>query len=566
MAQSDLVQNPAAGLPLHLRGVKDLPIVRQLLLLAGIAAAVAGGIYVFNWSQEPGQVVLFPDLAAQDASAAAESLRSAGIEYRLDPASGKLTVAGEKLHEARLLLASQGLPKGGSSGFEMMQNDQGMGVSSFLEGARYNHALETELSRSIALLAPVKAARVHLAIPKPSAFARPGDGASASVLVELHAGRSMEANQVQAIVHMVASSVPTLTPAKVTVVDQFGRLLSGKENDDLAVSAEQFDHARRVEADYVRRVEQLLAPITGAGKLSTQVSAELDFSVTEEARESYAPDKSVIRSEQTSEQTTSAAAGAAQGVPGAVSNQPPQAQPVLPVNQLLGQAAPGAAAPVNSSTSATRNYEVDRTLSHTRQAAGRLKKLSIAVLVDDLPRADGKGGSTLQALSAEELKKIENLVKDAVGFDQARGDRVTVQNVSFMPSAPIAALEEQALWQQPQVQTWARHGFGLLAVIVLIFAVLRPALRVLLSPAPPPQVLAVPQSSGVLTHEDAQEIAVRGGGKRRALAVEEEEPAVDVVGPYEKKLQAARTAVTQDPKRVAQVVKSWLAEDGAGNG
>ena len=564
MASSEFAQSPPRAMPLQLRGIKDLPIVRQLLLLLGIAGAVAGGIYVFNWSQEPGQVVLFPDLAAQDASAAAESLRSAGIEYRLDPASGKLTVAGEHVHEARLLLASQGLPKGGASGFEMMQNDQGMGVSSFLEGARYNHALETELSRSIGLLAPVKAARVHLAIPKPSAFARPGDGASASVLVELHAGRTMEANQVQAIVHMVASSVPTLTPARVTVVDQFGRLLSGKENDDLAVSAEQFDHARRVEADYVRRVEQLLAPITGAGKLSTQVSAELDFSVTEEARESYAPDKSVIRSEQTSAQTSASPVGAAQGVPGAVSNQPPSVQPVLPVNQLLGQAAPGAA-PVNSNTSATRNYEVDRTLSHTRQAAGRLKKLSIAVLVDDLPRADGKGGSTLQALSADELKKIENLVKDAVGFDETRGDRVSVQNVSFMPSAPIAVLEEQPLWKQPQVQTMARHGFGLLAIVVLIFAALRPALRVLL--APTPQLAVVDQANGVLAHEGMSDGSGRSSGNsRRALPMEEDEPAVDVIGPYEKKLQVARTAVTQDPKRVAQVVKSWLAEDGASNG
>lgn len=548
-------------MPTSLRGLKELPIVRQLLLLVGIAGAVAGGVYVFNWSQKPGQVVLYPELAGQDASAAAESLRAANIEYKLDAVTGALTVAGGQVHEARMLLASQGLPRSGSSGFETMQQDPGMGVSSFLEGARYNHALETELSRSISLLSPVKAARVHLAIPKPSAFARPGDGASASVLVELHPGRSLEANQVQAIVHMVASSVPSLTPARVTVVDQFGRLVSGKENDELAVSAEQFDHARRVEADFVRRVEQLLAPITGPGKVSTQVAAELDFSVTEEAQETYAPEKVVVRSEQTSEQTTSGPAGSAQGVPGAVSNQPPQAQPALPVNQLLGQPAAGEA-PVNSTKSATRNYEVDRKLSHTRQPVGRLKKLTIAVLVDNLPKSDGKGGTTMQPLATEQLKKVEELVKDAVGFDSTRGDRVTVQNVSFLPAATIAEADAVPIWQQPQVQTMIRHSFGLLAVVVLIFAALRPALKVLLAPTPR---APVPQLGGVLEHDEGG----AGDAPRRtsrALAVEDdaEQIQIDAEGPYEKKLTAARAAVAQDPKRVAQVVKSWLAEDGAG--
>jgi flagellar M-ring protein FliF len=553
----------AATMPTHLRGLKELPIVRQLLLLVGLAGAIAGGIAIYNWSQRPAQVELYPDLAGQDATAAAESLRAAGIEYELDPLSGRLTVSGAKVHEARLLLASQGLPKSGATGFEMIEQDPGMGVSSFLEGARYNHALETELSRSIARLSPVKNARVHLAIPKPSAFARPGDGASASVLVELHPGRSLEANQVQAIVHMIASSVPSLTPARVTVVDQFGRLLSGKDNDDLAVSAEQFDHARRVEADYVRRVESLLLPITGPGKISTQVSAELDFSVTEEAHETYAPDKTVVRSEQTSAQTTTGPGGNAQGVPGATSNQPPQTQTALPVNQMIDQpgAADGGAAPVNSSTSSTRNYEVDRTLSHTRQPVGRLKKLSIAVLVDNLPRPDGKGGTTLQPLAAGDLEKIETLVRDAVGFDESRGDRVTVQNVSFMPAATAETLADVPMWQQPQAQALIRHGFGLLAILVLIFAALRPALKVLLAPPP---AAAVPVVGGVLVHdEEGGQVRVRGRAAQPGAEQEEEVAIFDGAGPYERKLEAARAAVGQDPKRVAQVVKSWLAEEGA---
>lgn len=566
MAANDVPQ-PLPGPALHLRGLKDLPIVRQVLLLVGIAAAIAGGIAVFNWSQKPGQTELFPGLVGQDASAAAEALRTANIDFELDPLTGRLTVAGAQVHEARMLLASQGLPKSGDTGFETMAQDPGMGVSSFLEGARYNHALETELARSVARLSPVKAARVHLAIPKASAFTRPGDGASASVLVEMQPGRSLEANQVEAIVHMVASSVPNLAAAKVTVIDQFGRLLSGKDNDELAVSAEQFEHARRVEADYVRRVEALLLPITGPGKISTQVSADLDFSVTEEAKETYAPDKTVVRSEQTSEQSTSGPGGA-QGVPGATSNQPPQLQPQLPVNQLLGQpAAPGAAsaaeASVNQSRNATRNFEVDRTLSHTRQAVGRLRKLSIAVLVDNLPRPDGKGGVVMQPLAAEDIGKIERLVKDAVGFDETRGDRVTVQNVGFLPAAAMETEAAMPIWQQPQVQTLIRHGFGLLAILVLIFAALRPALKVLLAPPP---TSPVPVIGGVLVRDEDGATSGRGGsrkGARGAATDEDEGEVIDTAGPYEKKLAAARNAVGQDPKRVAQVVKSWLAEDGA---
>lgn len=565
VSQSPATPAVPGGMPQNLRALKDLPIVRQLVLLLAIAAAVAGGIYAFTWSQKPAQVALFPELAGQDAAAAADALRGAGIEYQLDPASGALTVTAEKVHEARLLLASQGLPKTGASGFEMMQQDPGLGVSTFLEGARYHHALETELARSIGLLSPVKAARVHLAIPKPSAFTRPESGASASVLVNLYPGRELESSQVQAIVHMVASSVAGLKPDRVTVVDQFGRLKSAREDEALTISTEQFDYARRMEAEYASRIERLLAPVTGAGKVSTQVSAELDFSQTEEARESYGPDKAVLRSEVTSEQKTTGPAGP-QGVPGALSNQPPQAQPALPVNVLAGAPA-GPDAPVNESRNASRQFEIDRTLSHTRQPKGRLKKLTVAVLVDDLARPDGKGGVAVKPLSADELARIDALVRDAVGFDQARGDRVTVQNVSFLPAEPTPEAADLPIWMQPQMQGLIRHAFGLLAVLVLIFAALRPALKVLLSPAVPAAPDLAPLPS-MLTHQphegEVPSAAARRDQVLQADAEEEEPNPFDMSGPYEKKLQTARNAVAQDPKRVAQVVKSWLAEDGAG--
>jgi flagellar M-ring protein FliF len=398
----------------------------------------------------------------------------------------------------------------------------------------------------------VKAARVHLAIPKQSAFTRPGEGASASVLVELHNGQSLEQNQVQAIIHMVGSSVPDLDSGRVTVVDQFGRLLSRNGGDaGLAVTTEQFDHARRVEADYSRRIEQLLAPITGPGKVSTQVSADLDFDVTEEAHESYAPDKSVVKQEQTSQETTRGPGSSAQGVPGALSNQPPQATPQLPVNALTSSSTtPAADAPINESKNSARSYEVDRTLSHTREAVGRLKRLSVAVLVDDLPRPDKDGNVKLQPLSADDLKKVETLVKDAIGFDEQRGDRVTVQNVSFLPPETVET-QTTPMWQQPQAQTLARQVFGLLAVIVLVFAVVRPTLKSLLAT---PRMAALP--GGPMSAASAAALA----GNMQRLEEVVQEPGV--VPAYEQKLQLAKTAVAQDPKKVAQVVKSWLGEEG----
>uniref|UniRef100_UPI0025D49DB3 flagellar basal-body MS-ring/collar protein FliF n=1 Tax=Nevskia sp. TaxID=1929292 RepID=UPI0025D49DB3 len=294
------------------RKLQDLPAVRQLMAIAGIALAIAAGITLFFWAQKPNQAPLYPNLGEKDSAEVADALRAAGIEFKLDGASGSVTVPADKVHEARLRLASQGLPKGSSLGMEMIREEQGFGTSQFIETARYQLALETELSRTIGSLMSVKSSRVHLALPKPSAFARSRDQASASVLLELHPGRQLEAGQVASIVHMVASSVPNLQPSAVTVIDQYGHLLTGDGNNSEAdASSEQFSFARRVEADYVRRIEQLLAPMMGAGRVSAQVSADVDFSVTEEAREAYNPNPQAIRSEQTSEEATRNGAGAA---------------------------------------------------------------------------------------------------------------------------------------------------------------------------------------------------------------------------------------------------------------
>lgn len=538
----------------QMRSLKDVPLVRQLGLLIGLAAAVAVGIAMFSWSQQPGYVPVYPGLAEKDASAVAEALRAAGVPNRLDPVSGTVTVPGDKVYDARMRLAAQGLPKGSAQGFEMIQQDQGLGTSQFMESARYQLALETELARTVSSLQPVKSARVHLGLPKASPFLRRQDNASASVLVELYPGRQLEQGQVSSIVHIVASSVPDLAPGAVTVIDQYGHLLTEADPDsEAAQGTVQFEQTRRLEADEVRRIEQLLTPMLGSGRINAQVSADLDFAVTEEAHESYKPDSAVVRSEQTNEERSRNGSGAAQGIPGATSNQPPPAAKPAAAN-----AAPAAnAAAANNASdgmltenrSSTRNYELDRTLSHTRQPVGRLKRLSVAVLVDNVPHTDAKSGkTTLQPLSKEEMAKVESLVKEAVGFDAARGDSISVQNAAFAASE-VPAVEPLPLWQRPELRDIARQGLGALSVLVLILAVLRPLLRSILGGGAADR--GAPQDLGRINVE-AGEDRLSLGGPQGAAAI----------SPYEQKLAAARSAVAQDPKRVAQVVKTWIGNDG----
>lgn len=559
----------AAALPAplrDLRSLKDVPALRQLALLTGLALAIAIGIAMFTWSQKPNLSPLYAGLGDKDSAEIADALRAGGIEFKLDAASGAVMVPADKVHEARLKLAGAGLPKGTAMGMEMIQQEQGFGTSQFIETARYQLALETELARTVGSLTPVKAARVHLALPKPSAFMRAKDGASASVLVELHPGRQLEPSQVASIVHVVASSVPNLATTAVTVIDQYGHLLThgaGEAEDGSAESTAQFDYARRVEADYVRRIEQLLTPMMGAGRISAQVAADLDFSVTEEAREAFNPNPQAIRSEQTSEDNSrsgagAGAGGAAQGIPGATSNQPAGAAQAQPLNPPAAVAAAGATAagavppaaaaasePTSQSRTAMRNFELDKTVSHTRQSAGRVRRLSVAVLVDHLPKTDAQGATVATALTPEELARVEALVREAVGFDAKRGDSVVVQNAPFL--APDAATPPPALplWQRPEARDYARQGLGALVLLVLGFFVLRPTLRNLLA-APPPKTV-----EGILETMSSHRATAALRDDSR-----EESPKV-----YEQKLVAARAAVAQDPKRVAQVVKTWIGAE-----
>lgn len=546
---------------------RAVPGAKQLVLLVGLAAAIAGGLSLFMWAQKPADQALFSGLPETETAAMADALTAEGIEHRIDPNTGALVVPADQLRTARLKLAGRGLPKSAATGFESMQGDQGFGVSQSIESARMQHALETELVRTITSIQAVKNARVHLATPKPSAFARAGGAASASVFVELHPGRNLTSQQVASIVHMVASSVADLQPGAVTVVDQTGRLLTDANTDaSLGMGNSQFEQVKRIEDATRHRVEDILTPLMGAGRVKTQVVAALDFTVEEQTQEQYTPDPNAIRSEQTSEDMSRTGSLKAQGVPGATSNKPPEAGASAPATLPTAPADPAAATPAASAElpsaqtkTSTRNYELNKTVSFKKPTPGRIERLSVAVLVDYLPKPDAKDPKAPPvptALSAEELTRIEALVKQAMGFDEKRGDSVTVQNAPFVVAA-AEAIEPTPLIERPEVQSLTRLGLSALVLLVLMLAVVRPLLKNLFtSPMHQPMVMSGGLNALSGPPSSDEEIAQALSAKRQVAIAAPSGPSA-----YEQKITLARETVKQDPKRVAQVMKTWIAQE-----
>ena len=533
---------------------------RPLLLLIGIAGAVAAGVAVMLWWQGPNWSLLYGNLDTNDAGQVVQALQTAGIKYKLSDDTGAVMVSADQVHAARLKLAAQGLPEGSSSGLDLINKDSGIGVSQFMENARYQYALETELARTISSLRSVAAARIHLAITQQSAFVRDRHPVSASVFLQLRPGGRLEAEQVQAIIHLVASSIPDLAAEQVTVVDQQGRLLSSPGSAQSALQTEQFAAAQRIEDSYVQRIEQLLVPLVGAGKVRAQVTVDLETNENEESHEEYKPDSAVVRSEQTSEQTGAGAAGAG-GVPGALTNQPPAGGTVAaatPASALSGNAnappgtttgAPAAAVavaaaavasdPVNKQ--ATRNFEINRTLIYTRQPGGRIKRVTVAVLLDNVAKVSADGKPSAQALTAAQLDNITKLVKSTVGFDETRGDNVSVVNEAFHTDSSELKPESVPLWQRPMVQDVTRLALGALLLLAIALGVLRPMIRNLTAQT------MTPALAGATGRPAQAESGSAASGGAPTLA-------------YEQQVVQAKTLVTQDPKRVAQVVKTWVGE------
>ena len=537
------------------RGLADIPGLKQIGLLAGVAAAIAAAIWLVLWSQGQNYTVLYGQLSERESGQVMDALTAAGIEFKLNP-SGAVSVPESKVQEARIRLASQGLPQSDSMGIEMIQKDSALGNSSLMESARYQSVLETELARTIIKVQGVQSARVHLALPKPSVFLRDAHKATASVMVQLYPGRRLDPGQVAAIVHLVASSVPELSANDVTLVDQAGSLLnSPDESAEAAATTRHFEETRKLEESYQQRIIDLLEPILGAGRVRATVTADMDYTVTEETRENYDPQKTAVRSEQTSNEMRKGGDGA-EGIPGALSNQPPgtSGAPVIPGaatpgNPLTPPSAAGAAqagaassGPSSSAQRSTRNFEVDRTLSYVKQPVGTLKRLSVGVVLDDWQKADADGKVTTAPMSDSDIKRFTQLIKESIGLKDDRGDQINVMNQAFKSNAVLPPVDGLPLWQQPWLLQLAKQIVGAALVLVVAFLVLRPLMKSLTKP-----------SKRSAAGDDVGNDTLRLSGQGNAIKLSPS---------FEQQIAAARTLVGQDPRRAAQVVKDWVAADG----
>src|SRR3984893_4347559 len=547
---ADIVPSP----PPPSRSLADIPGLNQVGLLAGVAAAVAAAIWLVLWSQGQNFTVLYGQLSERESGQVMDALTAAGIEFKLNP-SGAVSVPESKVQEARIRLASQGLPQSDSMGIEMIQKESALGSSSLMESARYQSVLETELARTIIKVQGVQTARVHLALPKPTVFLRDARKASASIILQLYPGRRLEPGQVAAIVHLVASSVPELAASDVTLVDQAGTLLnSPDENAESAASTRQFEYTRKLEESYRQRIVELLEPMIGAGRVRATVTADLDFTVTEETRENYDPQKTAVRSEQTSTEQRRGGDGA-EGIPGDLSNQPPgpSGAPTIPGAATPGNPAPGAAqsttagsGPNSSAQHSTRNFEVDRTLSYVKQPVGILKRLNVGVVLDDWQKVDADGKVTTAPMSDTDIKRFSQLVRESIGLKEDRGDQLNVLNQAFKSSAPIGPVDGPPLWQTPWVTQLAKQIVGAALVLVVAFLVLRPLMKSVTKSAP----RRIAGSDGADLDGDRLSLSGQGG------------KAIKLAPSFEQQIAAARTLVGQDPKRAAQVVKDWVSADG----
>ena len=537
------------------RGLADIPGLKQVGLLAGVAAAIAAAIWLVMWSQGQNYTVLYGQLSERESGQVMDALTAAGIDFKLNP-SGAVSVPESKVQEARIRLASQGLPQSDSMGIEMIQKDSALGNSSMMESARYQSVLETELARTIIKVQGVQSARVHLALPKPSVFLRDAHKATASVMLQLYPGRRLEPGQVAAIVHLVASSVPELSANDVTLVDQAGSLLnSPDENAEAAASTRHFEQTRKLEESYQQRIIELLEPMLGPGRVRATVTAEMDYTVTEETHEKYDPQKTAVRSEQTSNEMRKGGDGA-EGIPGALSNQPPgtsgapaipgAATPGYPVTPPVAGAAQTAAASAGPSSTAqrsTRNFEVDRTLSYVKQPVGTLKRLNVGVVLDDWQKADADGKVTTSPMNDTDIKRFSQLIKESIGLKDDRGDQINVLNQAFKSNVALPPVEGLPFWQQPWLTQLAKQIVGAALVLVVAFLVLRPLMKSLTKPGK--------RSAGAGEDIEGDRLSLSGQGK-----------AIKLAPSFEQQIAAARTLVGQDPRRAAQVVKDWVSADG----
>ncbi len=559
MSFAALISQPA---PWH-----QAPMIRQVIILIGLAGAVALGVSAALWSQEPSMVPLYSQLQAEDAGKVREALTSRQVNYRIDPSSGAVLVAPAKVAELRMALAADGLPsRTGPIGLEMLQDEQSLTTSQFIESARYAHALETEIARSISELRNVRAARVHLALPKESVFIRRRTPPTASIVVSMLGGRMLDDQQVAAIVQLVSSSIPSMSADNVTVVDQGGRLYTERGGDrGISMSSRQFDYTQRLEDNYSQRIVNLLEPIVGLGKVRAQVTASLDFTQVESTSEQFDPAKQTVRSEQLQEDISDGPIGKALGIPGALTNQPPGAGTTnaADANAAQGDAEEG---PIgNQSRSTVRNYEVDKTISVTRTPSGNIQRLAIAVVIDQKAVAPAEGAeaeATSEPYSAEELAQFESIIKESIGFNNDRGDSLQLVNSAFQRHT-IEPIPEAPIWEDATIMSIVKGVLAFLGVVIVLMMIIKPVIKALV-PAAANNTGAggtgaaggAAGGSNDLEGELQKPTKIEWNDEGIPINPEEEKRERD----YINSLTYARQLVEQDPARAANLMKTWIKD------
>ena len=545
---------------------------QKMLFMITIAVIIALITVSVLWSKQPDYRVLFSNISDRDGGAIIPVLVQLNVPYKFSDSGGAILIPANKVNEIRLRLASQGLPKGGNVGFELMES-QKFGISQFAEQVNYQRGLEGELSRTIQSISAIQTARVHLAIPKPTVFVREELKPSASILLNLYPGRALEAAQIAGIQNLVAASVPNLAVGNVTLIDQSGAMLSQLKSKLLEAGLDptQIKYIQETEASIIKRIDDILVPIVGLGNARVQVAADLDFSQSEQTAETHRPNnkptESSIRSQQTSE--SASATPSSIGIPGALSNQPPVpataplTQPAVPgagaPPVAVGAPLPGqlnaagvqapiasVAQPLNTRKDLTTNYEVDKTIQHIKNSVGTIKRLSAAVVINH--RKDETGKSPTKPLSEPEIQQINELVKEAMGFSKERGDSISVVNASFSLVEPTVF--ELPAWKNPEIialgSELLKYALIMAVILYLLLGVVRPLVKTMFPP-PPTEAALSAAAGGVVLGENGEVVEV--------------EAPISGAASLEKKLEMARELAQKDPKVVANIIKEWMGSN-----
>ncbi|HMW19205.1 MAG TPA: flagellar basal-body MS-ring/collar protein FliF [Accumulibacter sp.] len=549
---------------------------QKVLLMVALAAVIALLVVAALMFRQSDYKILFSNVTERDGGAIIAALEQMNVPFKFNDSGSAILVPANRVHDIRLRLATQGLPRGGAVGFELMEA-QKFGISQFAEQINYQRGLEGELARTIQSIGAVQLARVHLAIPKPSVFMREEQKPSASVLLNLYPGRTLEPLQIAGIQNLVAASVPQLAPSAVTLLDQSGALISQVKSKLLEAGLDptQVKYIQEVEASIIKRVEDILTPIVGAGNFRVQIAADIDFSQAEQTAETHRPNTTPpeisIRSQQTSE--TASTNPSAQGVPGALTNQPPVpatapltqpptagtagGKPAAPVPGQINAAgvqAPIASVgqPLSTSKNSTINYEVDKTIRHVKQALGTIKRLSAAVVINQRKEPGKDGKLVNKPLPEAEVKQINDLVKEAMGFSNERGDTLSVAN------APFTVVEKDdslPVWRDPETRSIAIELFKYAAIAAIIayllLGVVRPLVRTMLPPPPIEETLG------------GRVDVVAGGEDEENIEEEGENVVLTAAELLEKKIAELRALAQQDPHIVAAIIKEWMGANGS---